>query len=193
MQDKLKELEATFKKKVILLSRACNNAGVTMELTEGVRNPFIQGIYWKQSRSEREIRDKITDLRSCKAYFLALCIEASPLRKGPFLTNAIPGISWHQWGEAADFVWIVDGKRCWDINIRVNGQNGYEIYANIAKELGLDSGFFWEGFKDACHIQLRSVASPLKIYDLSTIDYEMQIRFEYLINRRSDVSEKDYT
>ena len=63
-------------------------------------------------------------------------------QKGDPVTNAIPGLSWHQWGEAVDCFWVVNNKAVWDLETVVNGLNRFMVYANEAKKLGLDAGLF---------------------------------------------------
>jgi hypothetical protein len=66
------------------------------------------------------------------ALFLAQCIERVGKQFGEHVTNAIPGLSWHQWGEAADSAWVVDNEVVWSIEETVNGLNGYMVYADEA-------------------------------------------------------------
>ena len=40
-----------------------------------------------------------------KANFLASVLDGVGPQHGPHVTNALPGLSWHQWGEAVDCFW----------------------------------------------------------------------------------------
>src|SRR6185369_14731386 len=102
-----------------------------------------------------EIALKIASLRDQGAPFLAHCLESVGPQSGDPVTNAIPGLSWHQWGEAMDCVWIVDGAAEWSTTRKVNGVNGYRAYANEAVRLGLTAGGFFRSLKDWPHVQLR--------------------------------------
>jgi hypothetical protein len=124
-----------------------------------------------------EIQGKIKELENKKAEFLAFCIESVGPQHGIPVTNALPGMSWHQWGEAVDCFWVVNGTAIWDTTTLVNGQNGYVVYADEAKKLGLDSGFYWVKIKDVPHVQLRSVSNPTQIYSIVEIDRIMKERF----------------
>ena len=142
--------------------------------SETIRSPFLQAKYWCQSRSVSEIDTAITELRQKKANFLVSCIEAVGPIEGPKITNALPGYSWHQWGEALDCFWQVNGKANWDCDMLVNGLNGYQVYAAEAKKLGLDAGFFWTSIKDAPHVQYREAGSPSVLYSLREINDIME-------------------
>lgn len=96
---------------------------------------------------------------------------------GPHVTNAIPGLSWHQWGEAVDSVWVVNDESIWSIEVMVDGLNGYMVYADEAKKLGLEAGFFWTSFQDSPHVQLREAANPLGDLTIVQVNQEMENRF----------------
>ena len=171
------QLNKEFKDKIDRLLENCLKRGVEMRIREGIRHPLIQANYWRQSRSTGETADKIRQLKSGGAAFLAYCLEKAATAPGKHATNAIPGLSWHQWGEAADFDWMVNGKPCHDTHIKINNLNGYEVYAMEARRLDLECGFFWTSFPDACHIQLRAVQDPSKLYSLQEIDNRMSAFF----------------
>jgi len=166
-----------FKEKVIQLLERCDNAGITMQPTETVRHPVRQAKLWRQSRATSVIQEKIADLRAGEADFLAQCIIDAGRQNGDHVTNSIPGLSWHQWGESVDCVWIVNGDEEWSVTRKVNGQNGYHVYATLAKELGLTPGGFWISFKDWPHVQLRSAANPGSDFSLKQINDIMKERF----------------
>jgi hypothetical protein len=159
------------------LLHRCSENGIEMRPTEGLRTPFTQAIYWRQSRTREEIQKKVAQLKKNRAHFLADCIESVGPRNGPHITNCIPGYSWHQWGEAVDCMWVVNNRAEWSLRKKINGMNGYSTYALIAKQLGLDAGMLWRRFKDAPHVQLRPAADPSKLYSLREIDQAMEQRF----------------
>ncbi|WP_426327276.1 M15 family metallopeptidase [Pedobacter sp. R-06] len=175
------ELTVELQSKLKMTIDNCEKRNVKMQIIEGLRNPFLQAIYWRQSRKIKEIKAKIDELNEAQAFFLSFCIKAVGSQYGTFATNAIPGFSWHQWGEAADCVWVIQGKKCWDLNLLVDNINGYRVYAEEARKVGLDCGFFWPHFQDACHVQLKEIAGPDKLISIKDIDLQMQIRFEDLI------------
>jgi peptidoglycan LD-endopeptidase CwlK len=170
-------LDSTFRLKIGLLVANCKSRGIEMRPNDGLRNPFQQAKIWRQSRSIEEIEQQIQLLKTKNAPFLAHCLESVGPQHGDHVTNAMPGMSWHQFGEALDCVWIVSNKMEWSLTRQVNGLNGYMVYANEAKKLGLDAGLLWNSFQDAPHVQLRKASSPLKVFSYTEIDQAMQQRF----------------
>ncbi len=120
-----------------------------------IRSPFIQAQLWCQSRSAPTIAAEASKLRAAGAPWLASLLQAPP-KAGPLLTNALPGQSWHQWGEAVDcYVTGSQNEAIWDAK-----HPGYRVYAEEAVKLGLDAGANWKTMKDTVHVQLRQQASP---------------------------------
>ncbi|WP_259071440.1 M15 family metallopeptidase [Mucilaginibacter sp. X4EP1] len=173
----LNTLVPEFKAKVEELLTNCANAGYPMQPTFAIRTPLDQGKLWRQSRTTDVVQQKITDLRDQGADFLADCIANAGPQNGEHVTNAIPGISWHQFGEAVDCVWILNGKANWSTDLLYNGKNGYAVYAQQAKALGLTPGGLWTSFKDWPHVQLRSANGPLGAMTLQQINDTMKARF----------------
>jgi peptidoglycan L-alanyl-D-glutamate endopeptidase CwlK len=173
----LNTLVPEFKEKVEQLLANCSNAGYPMRPTFAIRTPVEQAALWRQSRSGEVVTAQVQTLRDEEAGFLADCIIAAGPSSGEHVTNALPGLSWHQWGEALDCVWIVDGKQNWSTDQLVNGKNGYVVYAQEAKNLGLNAGAFWKSFKDWPHVQLRAASGPLKVLTLQQVNDTMKERF----------------
>lgn len=166
-----------FRTRTELLLANCASRGVVMRPYFGLRDPFTQAKLWRQSRSIEEIRAKILDFRAKNAFFLADCLESVGPQQGERVTNAPPGLSWHQWGEAVDCFWLVDDKAEWSDRRLVNGMNGYRVYAEKALRIGVEAGGLWSRLKDWPHVQLGAASSPLKIISLKEIDRIMQERF----------------
>lgn len=171
------KLSPEFRAKISQLLDHCKNDGIEMYPNEGLRDPFKQARYWRQSRPTNEINAKINELNSHGATFLAHCIESVGPQHGPHVTNAIPGLSWHQWGEALDCFWLVNGNAEWSITRLVNGKNGFHVYANLAPGVALTAGGLWSNFKDWPHVQLNEASSPLGKYTLQQIDEAMRNKF----------------
>jgi hypothetical protein len=171
------QLTAAFGDKLAQLLTACRGEGVEMRPYFGIRTPFEQARLWRQSRTREEIGQKIAWLTARGAPFLAHCLESVGPQNGAHVTNAIPGFSWHQWGEAADCLWVVEGKAEWSTVKKAGGRNGYRVLAEQATALGLDAGGFWKSLKDWPHVQLRRAASPTAVYPVAEIDQAMQQRF----------------
>lgn len=83
-------------------------------------------------------------------------------KPGERVTNARGGYSWHNFGLAADMV--LDGNPDkpgiqWSWNLRADlnndGAADYRQMAQIARDCGLEAGYFWTRFPDAAHVQNR--------------------------------------
>lgn len=174
MSANLQQLVPEFTVKVQELLENCAQRGVIMRPYFTIRDPFTQAKFWRQSRSTEEIRQKIGELKREGADFLAYCLETVGPQNGDPVTNALPGLSWHQWGEAVDCMWLVDNQAQWDPGKQIGGQNGYAVYAEEAVKLGLTAGGLWKSIKDWPHVQLRPADSPLGIYTIPGIDAKMK-------------------
>ena len=64
---------------------------------------------------------------------------------GSIVTNARGGYSWHNYGLAADYAFIIDGKVTW------NGP--WDKFGKIARQCGLEWGGDWKKFTDRPHVQ----------------------------------------
>ena len=152
--------------------------GVDMRITAGLRPPAEQARLWRQSRGAEEARAAVAHLKACGAPYLAGVLETAPVLAGPEVTKSLPGLSWHQWGEAVDCVWIVEGKPEWSVTRLVNRENGYHAYAHAAEAAGLHAGGLWPRFKDWPHVQQRIHPSPLAAgLSWKTIDDTLLKRF----------------
>lgn len=182
MNADLELLVPEFKAKVQILLNACASRGIEMKPYFTIRDPFSQAKLWRQSRTTFEIQRTINDLRSRNANFLADCIKQVGPQSGTHVTNAIPGLSWHQWGEAVDCCWIVNKKAIWDLSTLQNGVNGYQIYATEARKIELDAGYFWPNFQDSPHVQFRKYSNPLKLFSITEIDKRMESQYGHVLN-----------
>ena len=177
MSRDLNILVPEFRSQVEGLLNVCDQSGYTMRTFFTLRTPFEQGILWRQSRSSEEVQQKISELQNSGADFLAHCIDSAGPQNGRHVTNAIPGLSWHQWGEAVDCYWLLDGNAEWSTRKMANGVNGYVNYAEKAKSLGLTAGGFWSSFKDWPHVQMRKESNPSRLFSLEEINQQMANRF----------------
>jgi peptidoglycan LD-endopeptidase CwlK len=173
----LSVLVPSFRNKVNNLLARCARRGVVMRPYFTIRTPLEQAKLWRQSRSIEQIEAKIDELRAADAPFLARCIEKVGEQNGDPVTNAIPGLSWHQWSEAVDCFWLVDNDAEWSANKLIDGQNGYRVYAEEAVRLKLTAGGNFTSLKDWPHVQLRTQGSPASLMTLPEIDAEMKARF----------------
>lgn len=172
MSRSLTDLHFDFKPEAEQLIERCELAGMIMRPFFTLRTPFEQAKLWRQSRTSAQIQQKILHLRALGAHYLADCIECVGPQQGRWATNAIPGLSWHNWGLALDcFHLNKKGVAEWSADHRA-----YEVYANIAKDMGLTSGYFWKK-RDAVHVQKPKASSPLNEYTIDLINDIMKERF----------------
>ena len=157
----------------LILFAACRARGADMQISSAIRGPGSQARIWCQSRSETEIAAAKAGMVASGAPWLASLLRYDTGRRGPEVTRALPGASWHQWGEAIDCFVRIDGKPAKD-----GGNPGYRIYAEEAVKVGLDAGLFWPNFPDAGHIQLRKQSSPTKAR-ISWPQIESQMKSRY--------------
>ena len=173
----LNDLQPEFRVKITALLSRCKARGCEMRPYLTLRSPAEQARLWRQSRSSEEIDSQIAMLELEGAHFLARVLRSVGPQHGAPATNALPGLSWHQWGEAVDCFWVVNGQAEWSAEKRVEGRNGYQILAEEAHGLGLTSGGRWASLKDWPHIQFRTAGSPRRLMTLWEIDQTMQQRF----------------
>lgn len=154
---KLDDLNLSFRKQVDLLLAACRTRGVEMRPFFTVRGPAIQAKLWCQSRTRAQIVLESKRLHDAGAPWLASLLDPTKALKGPKVTNALPGASWHQWGEAVDcFVAGAKSEAIWNTK-----HPGYRVYAEEAVRLGLEAGANWKSLPDTVHVQSLAAASPL--------------------------------
>lgn len=175
-------LEPDFQQDVRKLLKLCEDDGYVMKPFYTIRGVYEQAKLYRQSRPYRDIEGAHHYLKDNGADFLAtVLLEVGP-QSGRWATNALPGFSWHQHAEAIDCYWLLDGKAEWSTTKKHKGKNGYEVYANRAKELGLESGHFWQN-KDSVHVQKTkgSISRMIKSGEMTyqELDQKMESMFAY--------------
>lgn len=150
----------------------CRREGVIMKPYSLFRDVDEQNRLWRQSRPSWKIREKIKFLEDRGAYFLADSLDRVGPQNGPHVTNAYGGLSWHNWGEAADCYWELDGRAVWDTEL-YGEDNGYRIYAELAESCGLTSMGQEYGW-DWVHVQLRPESSPARLYSIQEVNDRLE-------------------
>ena len=179
MESRLDGLEPRFRGALEGVIGDLRDDGIELRVTVGLRRPEEQARLWRQSLAREEVEAVGRHLRQAGAYYLAeVLVDCGPCH-GPPVTKALPGLSWHQWGEAADCLWIVNGVAEWSLTRVVARDNGYLALARKAEAAGLTPGGLWRRFPDFPHVQMRPEASPLMAgLSLKAIDEAMRARFE---------------
>lgn len=163
----LELLKPDFAKLVKEVIQNCQKRGVTMVPFFTLRGPGTQARLFCQSRTVKLIQNQAALMQRSGAHWLASLMRPDygtdhPKRNAHVqtnskVTNAPPGMSWHQYGSAVDcFVHAKDGSAIW------NGDHiGYAVYAEEAEKLGLTAGANWKTMPDAVHVQATKLISPL--------------------------------
>ena len=174
-------LDPKFYGRVQGLLKACADIDVVMKPYYTIRTPWEQARIWRKTRSTKSIMQASDDFHDENAHHLAnILIDVGPQFSGPgargHMTYAKPGYSWHQWGEAIDCFWLVNGEINWSTTEKTlqNDKNGYQVYGKTAEQkglvsLGVRAGWDWN------HIQKREEGSPQ--ISAEEIDAEMLERF----------------
>lgn len=154
----------------------CHQRGVTMQIDYTLRGPGVQAQLWCQSRVQKDIAAVADSLQSSGAPWLAslLKYDPDPSKRGKWVTNALPGASWHQYGLAMDAYAIdAQGRIVW------NGDDSrYRIYADEAVKLGLVAGANWSRGRDCPHVQFPKESSPLSAgMSWAQIEEQMSLMF----------------
>lgn len=142
-------LAPRFKNRTWNLVNALYKEEITLVPYFGLRDPWTQARYWRRSRSAAECEEAIRLMREQGYEFLAgVMEEVGPQSDGPWATDALPGLSWHQHGQGLDlYPENENGSANWD-------GNSWE-YRRLARSCvlnNLTSGFFWKKH-DAGHVQ----------------------------------------
>lgn len=162
-------LQADFRSKIeILITQLCKQNQYTFRITYALRTPLEQARLWRQGRNRNLIESRINDLEALGCDYMAECLHiVGPQTGKSTVTNALPGQSWHQWGEAADFA-AYDGAKY----LKDGNHEAYDLLALKAQNLSLTNGKTWG---DAGHIQYSKLGKPQ--YSLQDINDIMRDRF----------------
>ena len=141
-----------------------------------LRTPAEQAKLWRMTRSKSEIGREVQRLLDAGASYIASVINAV----GPqypadgitgHVTNAVPGLSWHNWGEAMDCYLRVDGAVMW------GAHEGYTAYGTVAEELGLTWGGRWTTPNDPGHVQLPPMSPVEYMGDLLELSSALERKY----------------
>jgi peptidoglycan LD-endopeptidase CwlK len=94
------DLIPEFRSVATLLLQNCLDRGIEMQPYNTLRDPFEQAILCRQSRTAEKVKRKIAEFRNAGAAFLAFCLDSVGKHFGRHVTDAPPGLSWHQWEES---------------------------------------------------------------------------------------------
>jgi hypothetical protein len=139
-----------------------------------IREPWEQAQLFAQGRSADQLASAAARLRGLGLEHHAKILEQQPPAPGRRVTNAPPGLSFHQphWlggvmgGLALDFVPILGGKPLWKDAAR------YEAAATAAEKVGLTWSGRWQTFRETAHLQW-DMGGEVKILPLAQGAYRL--------------------
>lgn len=137
-----------------------------------------QARLYRQGRTYPQILTKIDELKSLGFAWLASIIKEVGPQSGPVVTNAAPGESAHNYGEAFDATPLVHGKPVW---IYEGNERLFEIFGNALESEGLFWSGRWPNFREYFHGQFQPDPNPL--ITLSAEGYSPEIIEEILKER----------
>jgi peptidoglycan LD-endopeptidase CwlK len=120
---KISDLLPVVQDKVNDFIHKCNEAGIEILITSTYRDHESQAALYAQGRT-------------------------TPGKK---VTNAKPGMSWHNWRCAVDIVPLRHGKPVWNTT-GIDGELWNKVGA-IGESCGLEWAARWKSFKEICHFQ----------------------------------------
>lgn len=175
-------LSSEFRPQAANLIAVAAGRGVALVPTSGARDPWRQARLWRRSRTGAQVLAKIEELRDGGAPYLAKILHSvGPQPNGSWRTDAPPGLSWHQPGEAVDFAIrspvtgrILYGDTDQDGDEYDYGQQCYDRLGEMCVELGLRWG---GGFGDQNHVQRPSAGSPRQVHGLAEINAMIEERW----------------
>ena len=99
----LENINNVFKERLLLFLEhlAKNNLEVEDEIL--YVSPLDQAIIWRQGQLDGVIDGKIQELEDLDCKYLSHLLREARSAPGEFLSNSLPGCSWHNWGEAMTF------------------------------------------------------------------------------------------
>ena len=121
-----------------------------------------QARLYRQSRSFGQIKAKMDNFRDRGFSFLADIIDNVGPCSGAHVTNAGPGESWHNYGEAWDAVPLICGKAAWSYQ---DAKEEWDAYGEAVREVGMSWAGDWTSFREFPHAQLQQGSNPLKLHD----------------------------
>ncbi|MBC8147110.1 MAG: M15 family metallopeptidase, partial [Bacteroidetes bacterium] len=155
----ISDLIPIMQQKAIDIQMYCENIGVPIVIYSTRRTLQEQSKLYRQGRTGSQIRYKITRLNNLGFGFLAEILDSvGPQMEKYKVTNAGPGESWHNYGEAFDAVPLVGGKAVW------NNDELWKKYGQVVTMNGLVWGGSWTSFVDKPHAQYRPGGNPLKLF-----------------------------
>ncbi len=159
MSKLISDLIPIMQQKAIDVVKYCSDSGYPILVYSTRRTLQEQSILYRRGRTYTQIKYKITRLNNLGFDFLAEILHDVGPQMGKYkVTNAGPGESWHNYGEAFDAAPLVYGKIVW------NNDELWQKYGDAVKINGLVWGGNFTSFVDKPHAQYRPGGNPLRLY-----------------------------
>jgi peptidoglycan L-alanyl-D-glutamate endopeptidase CwlK len=150
------------REKAVQVADVCEQVGFKLLIYCTLRTLEEQAKLYRQSRSWKEIKEKILTMKTRGYGFLADIIDATGPCNGPHVTNAAPGESWHNYAQAWDAVPLIGGKPAWNY---LQAKAEWDAYGECVRQVGMIWAGDWVSFREYPHAQLRAGGNPLKEYE----------------------------
>lgn len=176
----LNDLIPEFRIKVEKMIANIAERGITVIPYSTVRSPLVQAENYVKGRTDAQLRAIIENLRNLGCENLRTVMQYAFMKRAKtsarlkIVTNALPGQSWHMWGEAVDcYVENPENKKKPDWE----HPTGYKIMQEEAEALGLTSGGSFKRLVEPVHTQFRPGSPPSSWY-----------QFDQTLGRKFDFS-----
>lgn len=168
----LNDLIDEVRERAVEVEQACKEAaGFDLLIYCTLRPLDEQARLYRQSRSRAEINLKLQKYRSRGFDYLADVLEGVGPCYGKHVTNAGPGESWHNYGQAFDAVPLIGGKAAWNY---LNARSYWDAYGEAVRQVGLQWAGDWTRFREYPHSQLNQGSNPLKLNDPDYIREQLE-------------------
>ena len=172
MSASLDDLVPGFRVKVVAALAQLAGEGLIFQPYFTQRDPVTQARLWRRSRSAAVVAQQIQQLQDLGCDFIVACFAKVGPASGPWATNALPGQSWHQYGEAVDcFLQDASGQPQWE-------SPSYGRFGQV----GDANGMRWGGhFGDNDHWQNRNQEPPAVFGSIKLINDQLALDWPGLV------------
>lgn len=140
----LSELHPKFRPRVEQWLAAVEARGIDLLVVETRRTMAVAEAYFAQGRQSPIEINELRRKAGLRTIGLQECVRV--------ITKAPPGMSWHIYGLAVDFVPMVGRVLDWNYDPD-DAADYYDEIAEEAKRLGMTWGGDWRSFKDYPHVE----------------------------------------
>lgn len=159
----LDDLTSATRGKAVIALGAFKASECDILVASTLRDLESQAALYRLNRTREEIEAKIARMRGAGFGFLAdVIVRVGPQKStadGRHVTNAGPGESWHNYGEALDAYPLVHGKLASDEHVDL-----WNIWGKAVEGAGLQWAGRWTKFRELPHAQNTEGSNPLRVF-----------------------------